>query len=288
MPEVQHAWLTSFQHGRLQLRQRWHLAQQLRQQHYQQAIVLPNSLKSALLPFLAGIPKRTGWRGEMRWGLLNDVRFLDRSKLPMTVQRYAALGMPAGQALPGDLPYPRLQIDQNQQQAIRAKLQLTDNSRPILTLCPGAEYGPAKRWPAEYFAQVAKAKQAEGWQVWVLGSSKEVALGAHIQQIAPGCMDLTGKTSLAEAMSLLASSKIVVGNDSGLLHIAAAVGSAVIALYGSMPPEIAPPLTAKSAILYLNLPCSPCFARECPLGHFRCMRELTPDQVLQAMPALLN
>ncbi|MEB4590396.1 lipopolysaccharide heptosyltransferase II [Candidatus Thiothrix sp. Deng01] len=281
MPEVHAALEMSLAHGELGMGKRYQLGKSLRAGAYDWAIVLPSSLKSSLIPFWAQIPLRTGYRGEMRYGLLNDVRPLGKSVLTMTVQRFVALGLPADAPLPPAVPSPHLTVTDGQRAAAGKKF-LGGETGQLLALCPGAEYGGAKRWPAEYFAEVARHHIAQGGQVILLGSGKDVPVTAQIASAvnSPACLDLAGKTSLQEVMSLLALADRVVSNDSGLMHVAAAVGAPVIALYGSSDPSYTPPLSAGAQILHLGLACSPCFKRECPLGHLDCLRKITPDQVL--------
>ncbi len=282
MPEVREALSMPIGHGALRLRERYRLGRSLRGK-YDQAIILPNSFKSALVPFWARIPLRTGYRGECRWGLLNDLRRLDKSVLPMTVQRFMALGLPHTADLPPIVP-PRLELTAASVDTALARHHLSYPLKPVLALCPGAEFGPAKRWPADYFAQIAKTKLEQGWAVWLFGSEKDVPITAQVSALATGCVDLAGRTSLAEAIDLLSLATLVVSNDSGLMHVAAALGRELIALYGSSDPGFTPPLNEKAKILSLNLACSPCFQRDCPLGHTHCLRELRPQQVLDAMP----
>lgn len=281
MPEVRDALEMPLQHGELGLRKRYQLGKSLRECHYDWSITLPGSLKSALVPFWAQIPVRTGFRGEMRYGLLNDMRLLDKSRLPMTVQRFVALGLPADAAQPPAVTNPAMQVAQSEQQQARDKFQL--GTAPLLALCPGAEYGPSKRWPVEYFSAVAQhfVEQQHG-QVVLLGSGKDAPVCAEIAKRAAleACYDLAGQTSLAEVLALLATADHVVSNDSGLMHLAAAVGSHVIALYGSTDPSHTPPLSPQADILYQQLDCSPCFKRECPLQHLDCLQKITPEQVI--------
>jgi heptosyltransferase II len=280
MPEVRRVVESPFAHGELNLTGRRRLARELRGAAYDQAIVLPNSFKSALIPFLAGIPARTGYLGELRFGLLTDVRRVDRRHQPQIAQRYAALGLPRRDALPDPLPAPGLTVDEAGRQALLARLGL-DAGRPAAALCPGAEYGPAKRWPARHFAGLARALAQRGCTVWLIGSARDATLGAEITAAAEGaCVNLCGATTLDEAVDLLAAAALVVSNDSGLMHVAAALGRPLIALYGSSSPTYTPPLSREARILSLALACSPCFRRECPLGHFNCMVQLTPDRVL--------
>ncbi len=287
MPEVRHGISNPFGHGAFRLGERRALGKTLRERNYVHALVLPNSWKSALIPWFAGIPRRTGFRGEARWGLLNDLRRLDSVALPQMVQRFAALALPAGTTLPSPLPLPALQSTSAQQQTLLARLGLnTDKNKdkPVVAFCPGAEYGPAKRWPEAHFAALARMLAARGCVVWLVGSPKDHAVAETVVQGSAGaCINLCGKTDIAEATDLLAAARLVVTNDSGLMHIAAAVGRPVIALYGSSSPLFTPPLSPDARILKLDIECSPCFKRECPLGHFKCLNDLSPERVFAAI-----
>ena len=281
MPEVNATLTSPFRHGELALGRRFRSSRELAATQYTQAIVLPNSFKSALIPWLAGIPLRTGYVGEARWGLLNDARHLDKQGLPLMVERFAALAEPPGHPLIRPLAAPRLGTDPAQRAATLARLGLTTN-HPVAVLCPGAEYGPAKRWPPEYFAELARKLAAAGCDIWLAGSANDAAAGDTIANLSDGlCINLCGKTSLAEAIDLMSCAALVVSNDSGLMHIAAALEKPLIALFGSSSPAFTPPASADAKIVKLDLPCSPCFKRECPLGHFNCMKQLTPAQVWQ-------
>lgn len=283
MPEVRRAIPNPLGHGELRLAERRRLGAKLATEVYDQAIVLPNSFKSALVPFFAGIRRRTGYLGELRWGLLNDVRRLDERALPLMAERFAALAGGAGEPLARPLPSAHLQIDENARLAVLQKFTLAPQ-RPVIALCPGAEYGPAKRWPAKYFARLAQRLTSRGYDVWLVGSAKDAALGAEIAALSSAsCVNLCGATTLDEAIDVLASAQFVVSNDSGLMHVAAALARPLAALYGSSSPAFTPPLSARATILKLDLECSPCFRRECPLGHFNCMMQLTPDQVFDAI-----
>ena len=258
-PEVRKSITMPIGHGQFNFMHRYVLGKQLQNEHYDQAIVLPNSWKSALIPFFANIPLRTGFRGEFRYGLLNDIHYLNKNQLPLMIQRFARLAFPKNIALRTELPYPSLKIDATQVKEALQKHALQVR-RPILALCPGAEYGPAKCWPSKYFADVANNKLNEGWDVWLFGSSKDVTIAREIQEAtSQRCIDLTGKTSLAEAIDLLSLAKAVVTNDSGLMHIAAALAKPLIVVYGSSDPRFTPPLFDKASILSLHLPCSHCF-----------------------------
>lgn len=281
MPEVNAAIATPIKHGELKLSQRLQLAKQLRANQYDQAIVLPNSFKAALIPFLARIPKRTGWLGECRYLVLNDIRHLDKKRFPLMVEQYLALGVERDEALPAEYPYPLFHVTKEAQDATLAKCKPIFRGKPILVLCPGGEYGPSKRWPEEYFAAVANQKINEGWDVWIFGSQKDRPISEKINALTENrCDDLCGRADLAEAIDLFSLVSGVVTNDSGLMHIAAALQKPVIAIYGSTSPAFTPPLSPNSQIVKLNLDCQPCFERVCPLKHHRCMRDLTPEMVL--------
>lgn len=283
MPEVSHAILMDLPRGKLGLSERIQLGKKLRSENYQQAILLTNTWKSALTPFFANIPIRTGYVGEWRWGLLNDIRQLDRHILTQTVQRFVALAQQHQLLTAPNCPEPRLNVSLAQQQQALKKYQLQVESR-VLALCPGAEYGDAKRWPTEYFAQVAEHCLASGWQVWLFGSPKDATVAAEINRLtSERCVDLTGKTSITEAVDLLSVAETVISNDSGLMHVAAALNKTVIAIYGSSDPKFTPPLSPHAQILNLDLECSPCFQRECPLGHKRCLVDLSPQQVMASI-----
>lgn len=283
MPQVRRAITQPLGHGRLGLGTRFALGKQLRSEGYAQAIVLPNSFKSALTPWWAKIPQRTGFVGEFRYGLLNDARVLHKRKLYRTVDRFVALALPATLEAVTAVPSPYLQIDPDNAQAALQALQL-EVQRPVLALCPGAEYGAAKRWPKTHYAALAKAKIAQGWQVWILGSAKDAPIGQAIQaQVGASCADLCGRTTLAQAIDLLSLATAVVSNDSGLMHVAAALDKPLVAIYGSSDPLFTPPLSDKAQILSLGLACSPCFKRECPLGHLRCLREISVARVLESL-----
>ncbi len=281
MPQVAAAIDSPFGHGDLRLAERRAFARRL--ERYDHAVVLPNSFKAALIPWHARIPVRTGYRGEMRYGLLNDMRTLDEAATPLIVERYAALAQPAGEALARPLPEPRLRIDAESREATVAKHRL-DTSAPIAAFAPGAEYGPAKRWPARHFASLARTLAARGWRVWLLGSPRDAEVTAEIQALAGGiCVDLAGRTSLDEAIDLLSLATRVVTNDSGLMHVAAALDRPIAAIFGSSSPAFTPPLAAGARVISLRLACSPCFARVCPLGHTNCLETLEPAQVLEAL-----
>lgn len=286
MPQVRTALTSPFKHGELALSKRRALGRRLRASGYAHAIVLPNSFKAALAPFFARIPQRTGYIGEWRFGLLNDARPLDTARLTMTVQRFLALGLPQDAPPTTPFPVPVLEVRRADTQAALESLGLASVTQPLLALCPGAEFGPAKRWPPEYFAKIAQAKLAEGWRVWIFGSDKDRAVADQVAAQAMGAENLAGRTELAQAIDLMALSSAVVSNDSGLMHVAAALGKPLVAIYGSSDPGFTPPMSRRAQIVRLEIECSPCFQRECPLGHLRCLRGLEPSRIVQALDQL--
>ncbi len=283
MPEVAAVIENPFAHGQFDWAGRKALGRQLRENSattdFHQAYVLPNSWKSALVPFFANIPKRTGYTGEARYLLLNDRHRLDEAALPRLVDRYAALAGP----LDGATPNPRLTSTPEQQRAVRAALGLSADAAPIV-FCPGAEYGPAKRWPARHFAELARKVSRRGTPstpVWAIGSAKDANIGAEIERLSDGAaQNLCGRTDLEQAIDLIAGARAVVSNDSGLMHVAAALDRPLAAIYGSSSPGYTPPLSPRATIISLGLACSPCFKRECPLGHLNCLNQLQPEHVL--------
>lgn len=277
MPQVAEVIEFPFQHGGLQLKARRMLARQLNGR-FEAAYVLPNSLKSALLPFLASIPRRVGYLGEARVGLLTHRLKNPKDKPPM-VAFYSALSGEAG--IERDRPQLALP-PQAVQIALHAQ-QLQDKGYYVFA--PGAEYGPAKRWPPAYYGKLALLLDAP---VVLLGSGKEAALCEEISAHAPGkCMNLAGKTALMDAFALISASRAVISNDSGLMHVAAAFGVPQVALFGSSSPLHTPPLSERAQVVWLKqdpnymppLDCAPCFQRECPLGHLRCLNDISPERV---------
>jgi heptosyltransferase-2 len=284
MPQVAEVVEFPFAHGGLQFKARRALAQQF-EGRFETAYVLPNSIKSALLPFLASIPKRVGYLGEVRVGLLTHrLKNPSKGKRPPMVAFYSAL---AGE--PGiEVDRPQLQLASHQIDAVLRAQGLVRGGYYVFV--PGAEYGPAKRWPVVRYAELARSLAAP---VLVLGSGKEAPLGVEICALAPGvdCRNLAGATSLSEAFALIAGARQVISNDTGLMHVAAALDVPQVAIFGSSSPEHTPPLSQRAQVLWLKqdaayqppLDCAPCFERECPLGHLRCLNDISAERVRAAL-----
>ena len=287
MPEVSEAIDMPLGHGELKLGVRRQLGRSLSFRRYDWAIVLPYTWKSALVPYWARIPRRTGYVGELRYGLLNDIRRLDKQRLTQMAQRYVALADAPGAPVP-QVPEPRLHTTAESVDRALARAGVERPEGRLAVFCPGAEYGPAKRWPPDHFASVARDLIERGWQVWIMGSPKDAEFGQGIcAQAGEGCTDLCGRTQLEEAIDLMSLSDVVVSNDSGLMHIAAALDRPLVALYGSSTPDYTPPLNARARILSIHMECSPCFDRECRFGHYRCLQELDPAQVERTIGELV-
>ncbi|WP_164684222.1 lipopolysaccharide heptosyltransferase II [Vibrio maerlii] len=296
MPEIKQAIDMPIGHGELNLKVRRKLGIELRCKGYDKAYILPNSAKSALIPWFANIPKRVGWKGEMRYGLINDLR-TNKKAFQYMVERYVALAYPEQEMVNSEslgglhtLPRPCLTIDKTVQQATLRKFNLSIDSK-VLGLCPGAEFGPAKKWPETHYAEVATAMSKVNKQVWLFGSQKDLETCNNIRALAPAELRhnihvLAGKTSLIEAVDLLGACQTVVANDSGLMHVAAAVGCNVVAVYGSTSPKYTPPLANKVEIVHTEIDCRPCFKRECEFKHLKCLTELSAMVVLERIQKL--
>jgi lipopolysaccharide heptosyltransferase II len=253
------------------------LAARLRAEGYGQALVMPRTWKSALAPWLAGIPVRTGFIGEARFGIINDLRPGER-RLPRMVDRCAALAFPKGAALPAQWPLPELHVGVPEVAAWRARLGLAGDGRRVVAFAPGA-VGPSKRW--SYYADLARRLVAQGHRVWVIGGPGEKELAAEIVRGGEtDIRDLTGP-DLRNAILALAAADAAVSNDSGLLHVAAALGTPAIGIFGPTSPWHWAPLNPIAAVIETTtaLPCRPCHKPTCRYGHHRCMREISAEQV---------
>lgn len=291
MREVDTVLESPFKHGALQLRERREFARQLRQRGYAAAYVLPNTLKFALIPWLAKIPRRIGYRGEMRYGLLNVMHRDDRATPRPMVSFYAALADSPMPYVPPPSALPRPALSVSAQQMTQALSQTgLQIYRSLIVFAPGAEFGSAKRWPTSHFAQLATMilQSHPDAQVVLLGSGKDKEVCAEIVALAPEVRNLAGVTSLDQAIALIAKADAVVSNDSGLLHIASALNRPIVAIYGPTDPDHAPPFSDVAKSLYLHLDCAPCRQRECPLRHHDCMRNITAEMVWQPLRPMLG
>jgi len=288
MPEVRALVETSFVHGALNLRERWAISKQLKGEAYDCAYILPNSFKSALVPWLAKIPVRKGYTGEQRFGLVNDRLTLDKDKWPMMVQRFVALHDVKVADDLSAIPVPRLSIDTQTVSGTLGDLGLRAADRDTMILCPGAEFGAAKQWPSHNYAELARQRLEAGWQVWLMGSKNDATICGQIADIDPRVINLAGRTSLPQAIDVISCANLVVTNDSGLMHVAAALQRPLVAVYGSTDPAFTPPLGENSKVVRLGLECSPCFERQCPLGHLNCLNQLPVDMVVDQINVLLR
>ncbi|MBU2896857.1 lipopolysaccharide heptosyltransferase II [Vibrio hepatarius] len=295
MPEVNTAIEMPIGHGELNIWGRRTVAKQLRNRNYTHAYVLPNSAKSALIPWFASIPNRVGWKGEFRYGLLTDLR-PNKNVFQYMVERYVALSSSKANMLNevflATCPKPKLTVDLESQAKAISRLKLR-NDKPIIGICPGAEFGPAKRWPDKYYAKLAQYIISKGQYVWLFGSTKDQQVTQAIKSVLSlkeqdSCFDLAGKTSLIEAVDLLSACNTVVSNDSGLMHVSSAVSCNIVAIYGSSSPKYTPPLTDKLKMVHTDVNCRPCFKRECPLGHLDCLNKLMPEQVISALESFIE
>jgi heptosyltransferase-2 len=286
MPGLRKAIVVDLPRSRIALGHQLTLAQRLKDENYGAALIMPRTWKAALAPFLAGIPERTGFIGEARFVLLNDLRYGER-KLPRMVDRCAALALPPDAELPREWPRPELEVTHAEVDAWRGEFGLTRDSRPAVALAPGA-VGPSKRWPATAYAALVRRLISEGFAVWVLGGPREKALAAEIVADTPA-RDLTGK-DLRNAILALAAAAGAVSNDSGLLHVAAALGTPTIGIFGPTSPWHWAPLNPLAATIEPagKLDCRPCHKPVCRLGHHRCMREIPPEHVFAAVHRALT
>ena len=291
MREIDTVIETPLKHGKLQLGHRWKFARQLRQRDYRSAYVLPNTLKFALIPWLAGIAHRVGYKGESRYGLINSMHHDDRAAPRPMVSFYAALAhKPARHfAHPDQLPRPRLHVDDGRRNKALSELGV-QFGKPLIAFAPGAEFGSAKRWPTTHFAQLAHIVRDAYPEadIVLLGSAKDHDVCEEIAaQVGPKVKNMAGVTTLEQALAVLATADAVVSNDSGLLHVASALNRPVIGLYGPTDPDHAPPFSDVAKAISLRLSCSPCKKRECPLGHQNCMKQLEAQMVWDSLREML-
>lgn len=293
MAEVDNAYELPFAHRQLKLMERYKLGKRIGLNCYSQAIILPGSFKSALVPFFAKIPIRTGYKGEQRYLMLNDIRKPDIQHFPLLAERYLHLGTPAQNPLSSAKLKPKLTVNKNNLQKLLQKFHLETDKNPIAVLCPGAEYGPAKRWPHYHYASLADKLIENGWQVWLMGSDKDTDACNQIiakisSQSRPLIKQLAGKTQLIDAIDLISASTVCVSNDSGLMHMASALNIGLVALFGPTEPRETPPLNDNSKIIDLKYPKEKVRRGPCEYGYHPSLTSISPEQVLDAIDSVIK
>lgn len=279
MPEVDKSISLPFSHGELNILKRYQIAKVLKLEGYSQAIVLPNSFKSALIPFFAGISKRTGFLGEVRFALIND-RIKKDPSLYRTVDQFLALA-PKSKSTKVSLSTYLISKPSQGKKLLPGKLSRSDK---VLGIAPGAEYGESKRWPIEYFADVASEAIQKGWVVISLGSTHDQDLGKTLDRLTKNkVINLIGKTKLEEVIDVMSLCQAFLSNDSGLMHVAASLNIKQVAIFGSSDPKKTPPLSRHAKLAYLDLSCSPCFERICPLQHTNCLKNIKPSEIIKKL-----
>ena len=253
MDEVENLICSPFGHGEVRIKDRIKFGRSLREKSYTQAIILTNSLKSSFVPFFSNIPRRTGWLGEMRFGFINDIRRVNKDKNKLMIEKFACLSGDALDKQDYKIPLPSLRVDSLNLLKLSENFGFDEHNK-TLTICPGAEFGPSKRWPANYFAEVIRDYLSKNWQVFILGSKNDIVISKTIEDQVPKndrelLFNFTGLTKIEEAIDLLSVSDLVLTNDSGLMHIAAAVDVKLLALYGPTSPKFTPPLSKKAKII---------------------------------------
>lgn len=294
MPEVSQAIAMPLGHGEFALSKRYQLGKSLRENHYQQAIVLPNSFKSALIPYFAKIPKRTGWKGEMRYGLLNDLRKLNKQAYPLMVERYVALAYPkqemhSAKDIPQPILWPKLHVTMPEILETLTAFDIPQDA-PLIGFCPGAEFGPAKRWPDYHYATLADMIVKQHAKVLIFGSANDRQVGEQIMAKmthSDQCINLAGKTQLDQAINLIAACKAVVTNDSGLMHVTAALDRPLVALYGPSSPDFTPPLSNKAEVIRLITGYHRVRRGDAEQGYHQSLIDIKPDQVFESLMKLI-
>ena len=277
MPGVRRGIVWDLPRGRLALAKQWALAKQFREAHYGTALVMPRTWKSAIAPALAALPQRTGFVGEVRFGLINDWRWGERA-MPRFIDKNAALALPANAPLPKqEWPVPQLVVPADQVAAWRAANGL--GASAAIALAPGS-VGASKRWT--YYADAARMFSERGLNVWVVGGPGEKAIAADIVRVGgPLVRDLTG-TDLRNGIMAMAAAKLVISNDSGLMHIAAAIGTPTMGIFGPTSPYHWMPLNGLAATVKrpTDLPCQPCHRPICTANDHHCMRDIAASDVV--------
>ena len=294
MPEVNQSIAMPISHGEFALSKRYQLGKELRNNQYEQAIILPNSFKSALIPFFAKIAKRTGWKGEMRYGLLNDLRVLDKQAFPLMVERYVALAYPkqnihSAKDIPQPILWPKLNVLTDEVEQTLSTFNIT-SEEPLIGFCPGAEFGPAKRWPDYHYAALADKIVKQHAKIIIFGSGKDKIVGEQIiakMNHGEHCINLAGQTELGQAINLIAACKAVVSNDSGLMHVAAALDKPLVALYGPSSPDFTPPLSNKAEVIRLITGYHRVRKGDAEQGYHQSLIDIKPDLVFETLMNLI-
>jgi heptosyltransferase-2 len=266
------------------------MAFHIRRRKYDWAIVMTGSFKSAVVPWLAGVPCRTGTTHEFRSKLINDNRVADISKFPLSIDRACLLALDKNEMVqPGFAEWPTFTCNAEDSAITLERLAVKTGKQKIIALAPGSDGGEAKRWPAECYAETANGLLNNGFRVMLIGSATDIEISHRIQAATQNrCIDLCGKTSLEQAVHLISQAAAVVCNDSGLMHVASALGKPVVAIFGPTHSGHTPPLSDSAQIISLRIPCSPCYERKCPLGHHKCMREIRPNSVIEDVQRIVN
>ena len=294
MPEVNQSIAMPISHGEFALSKRYQLGKELRNNQYNQAIILPNSFKSALIPFFAKIAKRTGWKGEMRYGLLNDLRVLDKQAFPLMVERYVALAYPkqnihSAKDIPQPILWPKLNVLTDEVEQTLSTFNIT-SEEPLIGFCPGAEFGPAKRWPDYHYAALADKIVKQHAKIIIFGSGKDKIVGEQIiakMNHGEQCINLAGQTELGQAINLIAACKAIVTNDSGLMHVAAALDKPLVALYGPSSPDFTPPLSNKAEVIRLITGYHRVRKGDAEQGYHQSLIDIKPDLVFETLMNLI-
>lgn len=280
IPQIQTHFPLETQNKKLSVKNIFKLVKKLKPEAYQQAIVLTDNYRPALLSWLTRIRSRIGFGSLIRLGLLNDIRTSNAEQYDLLIQRYVSLAYHAHDPDAAQkIPTPKLEVQDDTVKNTCHRYQLHDH-KPILIICPGSPLGDTHRWPAKYFAAVANVKLDAGWQVWLIGHNSDQPYAAEIQtRTQKPCIDFTGRLNLEETIALLSIGKQVVTNESEWMHIASVLNKPTIAIYGAHHPSLEPPLSKYTKVVSIEIPCKPCNQRQCPDQHYRCLRDILPETI---------
>lgn len=292
MDELDDLICSPFDHGDLRIKDRIRFGYSLRDRSYDQAIVLTNSLKSSFIPFTANIPKRTGWLGEMRYGFINDIRKVNKNKHKLMVEKFSCLSINPLVDNNYEIPWPSLRVDLINLSKLLKKYSF-EQSHESIAICPGAEFGPSKRWPANYYAEVIRHYLSKNWQVFILGSKNDLPVAKVIEDQVPSenkalLFNFTGQTSIEDAVDILSTCDLVLTNDSGLMHVAAAVNVKLLALYGPTSPKFTPPLSKKAKVIQKIEGYEKTREGELEEGYHYGLSMIKPEEVLDSLSLLLK